>query len=164
MAATMLDPYTTLGIPAGASRDEAARAHRRLAKQFHPDVNPGPAAAERMRRINEAWRILSNPTRRAHYDAERTAATRPAHGYGTRTRATPWPADGYGHGPQTQTRTATWTTWPESRRAATRQSWRPVRPTPVEPSFGDRPAVVLVIAVGLGLLYGIGAWLGSVAP
>jgi curved DNA-binding protein CbpA len=70
MAATKVDPYATLGIPAGASHDEAARAHRRLAKQFHPDVNPGPPAAERMRRINEAWRILSNPMRRASYDAE----------------------------------------------------------------------------------------------
>lgn len=55
-----LDPYVTLGVPVGASRTEAARAHRRLAKQFHPDLNPGPAAAERMRRINEAWRMLSD--------------------------------------------------------------------------------------------------------
>ena len=61
----MFDPYATLGIPPSASRAEAARAHRRLAKRFHPDVNPGPEASERMRRVNEAWRILSNPARRA---------------------------------------------------------------------------------------------------
>ena len=79
-AVTTIDPYTTLGIPAGASNEEAARAHRRLAKQFHPDVNPGPSAAERMRRINEAWRILSDPVRRSRYDADRRAAAWPGHG------------------------------------------------------------------------------------
>ncbi|MGH2417383.1 MAG: J domain-containing protein, partial [Candidatus Limnocylindria bacterium] len=74
MAATTFDPYATLGIPAGASHDEAARAHRRLAKQFHPDLNSGHAAAEGMRRVNEAWRILSDPARRSRYDAERRTA------------------------------------------------------------------------------------------
>ena len=65
MATSVTDPYATLGIPSGATRAEAARAHRRLAKRYHPDVNPGPDAAERMRRINEAWRTLASggPTR-----------------------------------------------------------------------------------------------------
>jgi curved DNA-binding protein CbpA len=158
MATTTLDPYAALGIPAGASRDEAARAHRRLAKQFHPDVNSGPAAAERMRRINEAWRILSNPARRARYDSQRTTASRPGHGYGTRTRAAPWPADGYG--PRT---TATWTTWPESRQPAAPRGRRPARPDPVEPSFGDRPVVFVAAWALLALLLFVGTWLGSVA-
>lgn len=146
MAATTLDPYTTLGIPAGASRDEAARAHRRLAKKFHPDVNPGPAAAERMRRINAAWRILSNPARRSRYDAER--------------RTAPWPGPGY----STRTSTATWTTWPESRRSATPRARRPPRPEPIEPSFGDRRAVVVGVWGLLTLLLFIGTWLGSFTP
>ena len=60
MATRLQDPYATLGIPSGATRAEAARAHRRLAKRYHPDVNPGPEAAERMRRINEAWRTLAS--------------------------------------------------------------------------------------------------------
>src|SRR5688500_9258288 len=145
MAATTLDPYTTLGIPAGASHDEAARAHRRLAKQFHPDVNPGPSAAERMRRINEAWRILSDPARRSRYDADRRAAPWSGHGYGTRTG------------------TATWTTWPESRRPTPRTR-RPPRPDPVEPSFGDRPAVFVIAWVVLTLLGFIGTWLGTLTP
>ncbi len=59
MATSVIDPYATLGIPSGATRAEAARAHRRLAKRYHPDLNPGPDAAERMRRINEAWRTLA---------------------------------------------------------------------------------------------------------
>jgi curved DNA-binding protein CbpA len=142
----MLDPYATLGIPAGASRAEAARAHRRLAKRFHPDVNHGPAAAERMRRINEAWRILSDPARRSRYDDER--------------RTAPWPGPGYGP----WTSTATWTTWPESRRSSTPRTRRPPRPDPVEPSFGDRPAVVVAAWVVMTLLFFIGTWLRTFTP
>ena len=146
MPSTTLDPYATLGIAPRATRDEAARAHRRLAKQFHPDLNPGPVASERMRRINDAWRILSDPARRSRYDADRQAATWSGPDYG------PW------------TRTATWTTWPESRQSATPRTRRPPRPDPVEPSFGDRPAVVASVAVVLMLLYFFGTWLGSVTP
>ena len=73
--AARVDPYIALGIPVGASRSEAARAYRRLAKQFHPDVNPGPAAAERMRRINEAWEAISEG--RAATSATSTAAQPP---------------------------------------------------------------------------------------
>ncbi len=146
MAVTTIDPYATLGIPAGASHEDAARAHRRLAKQFHPDVNPGPSAAERMRRINEAWRILSDPARRSRYDADR--------------RAAPWP--GHGYGPRTST--ATWTTWPESRRPAPPRTRRPPRPDPVEPSFGDRPVVFVAAWVLLTLLSFIGTWLGTLTP
>ena len=134
MAATIIDPYVSLGIPAGASRETAARAHRRLAKQFHPDVNPGPASAERMRRINEAWRILSNPARRVAHDAA------PGH------------------------TTTMWTTWPESRVSSALRYRRPARPEPVEPSLGDRPAVVISVGLVLMLLYVVGAWLGSIGP
>jgi curved DNA-binding protein CbpA len=144
MANQVLDPYAVLGIPVGASRDEAARAHRRLAKAFHPDLNAGPAAAERMRRINEAWRILSSQARRARYDAERGVGARP----------------GLVHWARTDT--ATWTSWPSSR-AATPRSRRPPRPDPVEPSFGDRPEVVVTVGAVLALMVFIGTWLGSLA-
>jgi curved DNA-binding protein CbpA len=76
MTESMSDPYAVLGIPHDASQQTALEAYRRLAKQFHPDVAADPATGERMRRINEAWRILSTPTRRARYDA--TAAWRPS--------------------------------------------------------------------------------------
>lgn len=147
MATTTLDPYATLGIPVGASRAEAARAHRRLAMRFHPDRNPGPEAADRMRRINEAWRILSDPSRRARYDAERTTR--------------PWPGHAYGSGYGPRAGTVTWTTWPESRIAAARTR-RPPRPDPVEPSFGDRPAVFVAVWFVLALLFFVGSWLGSI--
>ena len=156
MAATTVDPFATLGIPAGASRAEAARAHRRLAKRFHPDLNPGPQAAERMRRINEAWRVLSDPTRRAHHDTGR-AATPTTH-WSTRPRAA-WA--GSGHGGRT---TTTWGEWPESRRATYGRVTRPVHPPSIEPSLGDHPAVVIACGIALGVLLFIGSWLGSVAP
>ena len=160
MAATTLDPYATLGIPAGASRAEAGRAHRRLAKQFHPDVNPGPAAADRMRRINEAWRILSDPARRARHDADRAAAQWPGPGRYAGAAADPWSRTSYGP----RTGTATWTTWPESRRSAAPRARRPPRPDPMPSTFGDRPAVVVAVWVTLSLLFFIGTWLGSLAP
>jgi curved DNA-binding protein CbpA len=160
MTAMTLDPYAALGIPAGASRDDAARAHRRLAKQFHPDINPGLAAAERMRRINEAWRILSNPVRRLRYEAERGTTAWPGPGYASRPNAGTWAGAGYG---PRQT-TATWTTWPESRRAASPRMRRPPGPASIEPSFGDRRDVLIAVWIALPLLGFIGTWLGSLAP
>lgn len=76
MTQSMSDPYEVLGIPRDASQQTALEAYRRLAKRFHPDVAADPTAGERMRRINEAWRLLSSPTRRARYDA--AAAWRPS--------------------------------------------------------------------------------------
>lgn len=76
MTQSITDPYAVLGIPRDASPQTAREAYRRLAKRFHPDVAADPAAADRMRRINEAWRVLSMPTRRARYDA--AAAWRPS--------------------------------------------------------------------------------------
>jgi curved DNA-binding protein CbpA len=65
MTQFMSDPYKLLGIPRDASLQTAREAYRRLAKRFHPDLAADPAAGERMRRINEAWRVISSPTRTA---------------------------------------------------------------------------------------------------
>jgi curved DNA-binding protein CbpA len=70
MTRTTLDPYTTLGVPRGASARQVQQAYRRLARRYHPDLHPDAEATERMQRLNQAWEILSSPTRRASYDAE----------------------------------------------------------------------------------------------
>jgi hypothetical protein len=69
------DYYAVLGVSPDASPEEIRRAYRDLAKRFHPDANPDPAAAERMREINEAYAVLSDPAKRAAYDRARAAAS-----------------------------------------------------------------------------------------
>ncbi|WP_322794989.1 DnaJ domain-containing protein, partial [Tepidiforma sp.] len=65
------DYYAELEVAATASLEEIRAAYRRLARAHHPDTNPDPAAAERMRRLNEAWEVLRDPVRRADYDRTR---------------------------------------------------------------------------------------------
>ena len=78
-----LDPYAVLGVPRDATPLQVARAHRRLAKRHHPDLHEGATdAAERMRNINEAWWVLSNPVRRAEYDRANRRPGCPSHAIG----------------------------------------------------------------------------------
>lgn len=56
------DPYEVLGVPKGAGEDEIKNAYRRLAKKYHPDLNPGDAsAAQKMNEINAAYDQIKNP-------------------------------------------------------------------------------------------------------
>lgn len=66
-AATTL--YGVLGIPQSADPDTIKSAYRKAAKQWHPDVCKEPDAENRFKRINEAFQILSDPNRRARYNA-----------------------------------------------------------------------------------------------
>jgi molecular chaperone DnaJ len=66
--ATDRDFYTVLGVERGAPDAEIKRAYRRLAQQWHPDVNSDPSAHERFTEINEAYQVLSDPQRRQAYD------------------------------------------------------------------------------------------------
>ncbi len=62
------DYYEVLGVDRGADDAEIKRAFRRLAQQWHPDVNKDAAADERFKEINEAYQVLSDPQRRQAYD------------------------------------------------------------------------------------------------
>ena len=81
------DPYETLGVEAGASRDDIVRAYHRAALGSHPDTRPAdPLAAARFRAITEAYDLLSDARRRAEYDRG------PSGKHEAADTAPPWPS------------------------------------------------------------------------
>ncbi len=69
MPATAKDYYHTLGVKKGASDDEIRKAYRRLARKYHPDLNPGDKTAEdKFKQVQEAYDVLSDPKKRQMFD------------------------------------------------------------------------------------------------
>src|SRR5205085_1415392 len=67
------DLYAVVGVPKDAGADQIRKAYRKLARQYHPDANPGDKAAEdRFKEISHAHDVLSDEKKRADYDASRT--------------------------------------------------------------------------------------------
>lgn len=125
------DFYTTLGIARNATDKDIKSAFRRLARKYHPDVNPGDKSAEsRFKEINEAYEVLSDPAQRSKYDR-----------YGKQWKQ----ADAYdaaGRGRTTQT---SWTPPRSTNRRTTTFDWDTVfadekpgktQPPPADPTGG----------------------------
>lgn len=73
------DLYTVLGLPRDALSSDIQAAYRRLAREWHPDLNRGEGAVAEFMLINEAYSTLSNPIRRSAYDYSLRSCSNPAH-------------------------------------------------------------------------------------
>jgi molecular chaperone DnaJ len=77
------DPYAVLGVSRSAAPDEIKSAYRKLARRYHPDVNPGDSSAEeKFKEVSEAYQILTDPERKARYDQYGVTDDQPTGGPG----------------------------------------------------------------------------------
>ena len=66
------EPYALLGVAKNATPEDISKAFRKLAKELHPDLNPGnKASAERFQKVSAAYELLSDDTRRRAHDEKR---------------------------------------------------------------------------------------------
>ena len=77
------DYYEVLGLSKGASEDDIKKAYRKLAKQYHPDVNKAPDAEAKFKEINEAYEVLSDPQKKQTYDQFGFAGMDGSSGFGS---------------------------------------------------------------------------------
>ena len=97
MAQEKRDYYEVLGVSKGASEDEIKKAYKKLARKYHPDMNPGDKEAEeKFKEVNEANEVLSDPEKKARYDQFGFAGVDPSYGGGA--GAGGYGAGGYGAG------------------------------------------------------------------
>ena len=65
MASSKRDYYEVLGVPKGSGTDDIRKAYRKLARQYHPDVNKSHDAEAKFKELNEAYEVLSDENKRA---------------------------------------------------------------------------------------------------
>ncbi|TME35156.1 MAG: hypothetical protein E6I62_01180 [Chloroflexi bacterium] len=137
-----IDPYATLGVARYATAAQIARAYHRLAKELHPD-HGGEATGERMRQVNAAWEILSDPGKRSAWDSGNGLT-------GSGTPLAPTPA-------ARSAPSQEWAEWP-AERLPRRYAVYPPRPRPGERRRSDSPWLVgglgSLILVGLLIVAG----------
>src|SRR5436190_11513744 len=68
MPVAFRDYYEALGVPRDASNEDIRSAYRKLARQYHPDVNKEPGAEDRFKEVAEAYEVLRDPEKRERYD------------------------------------------------------------------------------------------------
>lgn len=68
MAVTYQDYYDILGVSRDASQDQLKKAYRRLARQYHPDVNKETGGTDKFKKLSEAYEVLKDPEKRRQYD------------------------------------------------------------------------------------------------
>ena len=77
------DYYEVLGVNKGCTEEELKKAYRKLAKQYHPDLNPDDKdAEEKFKEVGEAYEVLSDKEKRAKYDQFGHAGVDPSYGAG----------------------------------------------------------------------------------
>ena len=83
MAEQKRDYYEVLGVSRGASEDEIKKAYKKMARKYHPDLNPGDKTAEeKFKEVNEAYEVLSDADKKARYDQYGPAGVDPNFGAG----------------------------------------------------------------------------------
>ena len=83
MAEQKRDYYEVLGVSRGASEDEIKKAYKKMARKYHPDLNPGDKSAEeKFKEVNEAYEVLSDANKKARYDQYGHAGVDPNFGAG----------------------------------------------------------------------------------
>lgn len=104
-AATKRDYYEVLGVSKGASEADVKKAFRKLARKYHPDVNPGDKSAEqKFKELNEAYEVLSDSKKRQQYDQFGHAAFDAGFGQGAGPGYGPgYGSEGFGQGAEYQT-------------------------------------------------------------